>query len=627
MLDLKITIIKKDEFAIKTELIIKDKTKKGSKIKMETIDILDKLIKSDNSPLTFQNNKELFSQFFLHDMSIRYGVKKVMNIYNYLLSLNLPEDLHYVYLNIFNDFNYYEQYVTQSIYMNVTKANDLYVDTLEELIEYYNLLKSYASKYNISNLINENQFVRDYTGTMMILLNKGFFKISSENIKKMINYIKDNSYLQNALINGYNDFKFLDKEYIIDYVKRFLINADLIDNLDNDYLLMAMKRGMIKDKNLFLKILDKININFLDLILDNGASSFVDILELTFPNINDRIEIFQKFYQKFKEAKEYSYLLTFIVGDKRSKDYVSDEEEKLILNKNCLYYPMYTVDEDIEYFLSTNPQGLLLVNLKENLKKNDWSKEINQKVEKQTQKVSDLCLSPSLVIPLFDLVFKNRTGKLTFIHLFAALKRMIIEYLHDDSVIVYLTHLEGEWGVSAPEDGIIKINVSDVKKMFECNNYEENPEAIHILDTIFHEARHIMQHRLMQKEDMSPEIYEQYKEEVLKSLNVDYYNYNYEETLSEIDARLTGAKMVVDFLRTYYPNMINCIKYYNAIVTKEEQRIIHKKSVLELSESLTVDEALEKIIAVNPKLLEKYPGLQREYEQDGTKKEDIKHGL
>ncbi len=594
---------------------------------METIDILDKLIKSDNSPLTFQNNKELFSKFFLHDMSIRYGGKKVMNIYNYLLSLNLPEDLHYVYLNIFNDFNYYEQYVTQSIYMNVTKANDLYVDTLEELIEYYNLLKSYASKYNISNLINENQFVRDYTGTMMILLNKGFFKISSENIKKMINYIKDNSYLQNALINGYNDFKFLDKEYIIDYVKRFLINADLIYNLDNDYLLMAMKRGMIKDKNLFLKILDKININFLDLILDNGASSFVDILELTFPNINDRIEIFQKFYQKFKEAKEYSYLLTFIVGDKRSKDYVSDEEEKLILNKNCIYYPMYTVDEDIEYFLSTNPQGLLLANLKENLKKNDWSKEINQKVEKQTQKVSDLCLSPSLVIPLFDLVFKNRTGKLTFIHLFAALKRMIIEYLHDDSVIVYLTHLEGEWGVSAPEDGIIKINVSDVKKMFECNNYEENPEAIHILDTIFHEARHIMQHRLMQKEDMSPEIYEQYKEEVLKSLNVNYYNYNYEETLSEIDARLTGAKMVVDFLRTYYPNMINCIKYYNAIVKKEEQRIIHKKSVLELSESLTVNEALEKIIAVNPKLLEKYPGLQREYEQDGTKKEDIKHGL
>ena len=594
---------------------------------METIDILDKLIKSDNSPTTFQNNKELFSQFFLHDMSIRYGSKKVMNIYQYLLSLNLPEDLHYVYLNIFNDFNYYEQYVTQSIYMKTTVANDIYVDMLEELMEYYNILKDYALKYNLYNLINENQFVRDYTGTMMILLNKGFFKISSENIKKMINYIKDNSYLQNALINGYNDFKFLDKEYIIDYVKRFLINADLIDNLDNDYLLMAMKRGMIKDKNLFLKILDKININFLDLILDNGASSFVDILELTFPNINDRIEIFQKFYQKFKEAKEYSYLLTFIVGDKRSKDYVLDEEEKLILNKNCLYYPMYTVDEDIEYFLSTNPQGLLLVNLKENLKKNDWSKEINQKVEKQTQKVRDLCLSPSLVIPLFDLVFKNRTGKLTFIHLFAALKRMIIEYLHDDSVIVYLTHLEGEWGVSAPEDGIIKINVSDVKKMFECNNYEENPEAIHILDTIFHEARHIMQHRLMQKEDMSTEIYEQYKEEVLKSLNVNYYNYNYEETLSEIDARLTGAKMVVNFLKTYYPNMIICIKYYEAIVTKEEQRIIHKKSVLELSESLTVDEALEKIIAVNPKLLDKYPGLLREYEQDGTKKEDIKHGL
>lgn len=594
---------------------------------METIDILDKLIAYDSSPLTLENNQELFSKFFIHDMSIRYGGKKVINIYNYLLSLNKPEALHYVYLQIFNDFNFYEQYVTQSIYMNVTKANDLYVDTLEELIEYYNLLKSYASKYDISNLINENQFIRDYTGTMMILLNKGFFKISSENIKKMINYIKDNSYLQNALINGYKDFKFLDQEYIIDYVKRFLINADLIADLDNDYLLMAMKRGLIKDKNLFLKILDKININFLDLILDNGVSSFVDILELTFPNINDRIEIFQKFYQKFKEAKEYSYLLTFIVGDKRSKDYVSDEEEKLILNKNCLYYPMYTVDEDIEYFLSTNPQGLLLANLKENLKRNDWSKETNQKVREQTKKTSDLCLHSETVIPLFNLLFKHRTGKLTFIHLFAALKRMIIEYLHDDSVIVYLTRLEGEYGASSPEDGIIKINVSNVKKMFECNNYEENPEAIHILDTVFHEARHIMQYRLMQKKDMSPEIYEQYKEEVLKSLNVDYYNKNYKETLSEIDARLTGAKMVVDFLKEYYPYMINCIKYYDAIVKKEEERIIHKKNVLELADDVTVDEALAKIIAVNPKLLEKYPGLQREYELDGTKKENINHHL
>lgn len=44
---------------------------------METIEILDQLIKSDSSPVTFQNNQELFSKFFLHDMSIRYGGRKV----------------------------------------------------------------------------------------------------------------------------------------------------------------------------------------------------------------------------------------------------------------------------------------------------------------------------------------------------------------------------------------------------------------------------------------------------------------------------------------------------------------------------------------------------------------------
>ena len=50
---------------------------------METIDILDKLIAYDSSPLTLENNQELFSKFFLHDMSIKYGGKKVINIYNY----------------------------------------------------------------------------------------------------------------------------------------------------------------------------------------------------------------------------------------------------------------------------------------------------------------------------------------------------------------------------------------------------------------------------------------------------------------------------------------------------------------------------------------------------------------
>lgn len=43
---------------------------------METIDILDKLIEYDSSHLTLENNQELFSKFFLHDMSIRYGGKK-----------------------------------------------------------------------------------------------------------------------------------------------------------------------------------------------------------------------------------------------------------------------------------------------------------------------------------------------------------------------------------------------------------------------------------------------------------------------------------------------------------------------------------------------------------------------
>ena len=51
-------------------------------------------------------------------------------------------------------------------------------------------------------------------------------------------------------------------------------------------------------------------------------------------------------------------MLTFVVGDKRSKDYIKAEDEKLILNKNRLYYPMYTVDEVLEKIIAVNPKLL-----------------------------------------------------------------------------------------------------------------------------------------------------------------------------------------------------------------------------------------------------------------------------
>lgn len=596
---------------------------------METIDVLYDLIKNDNSIKTYKDNQELFTKFYYHEMHLKQSKSKVMFIYKYLLSLNLQEDeAYYTYKNIFDDFNYYEQYLTQNIYIRDAEFSDFYVDKLYELISDYNILSAYAKKYGYNNLVNSNHFIRDYTGAMMILLNKGFFKLSTGNVKKMYSTIKNNPYLQSIMSTNYKDYKLLDKEYLFDYFNRYLVNINLIDDIDNDYLLNAIKSGKIKDKQLLLKIISKTNIAFLDILLDDGLSSFVDILELSFPTLEDRIEVFYSLYQKYLQEEEHLYLLDFIINDKRSKTYLSPKDFKILEERLPANYPLFMDDNEVEYFLNNHTDGLSLLNLKENLKQNNWSYQTRQKVALKTKDVCSLDLKSENVLLLFNLLFNGNKEKLTYLHVVAALKTMIKEYLHDDSVLIYLTCLKkGSYGMAYQEDNVIKLNLGYIKKLFECPNYEENPEALHIIDTIFHEARHLAQYKL-RKKSKSEEAYERYKEEILKDLDINYYQKNYIETLEEIDARLTGAKTLATFLEKYYPNMVNCIKYYKELALKEEKRVENKKQILELAAAVTIDEALEKIIAVNPKILLDYPKLQREFNLDGTKIEEIpKHNL
>ena len=83
---------------------------------MNVVDEIYELIKKDNSSDTFFNNIDLFQDFFNHYMSIQHNGPKVIDIYHYLLSINIGEE-HYTmpYLNskIMEDFNYYIRHVTQ----------------------------------------------------------------------------------------------------------------------------------------------------------------------------------------------------------------------------------------------------------------------------------------------------------------------------------------------------------------------------------------------------------------------------------------------------------------------------------------------------------------------------------
>ena len=86
---------------------------------MNTVDKIYELIRENNTINTFNNNLDLFQNFYYHNMSIKYNGLKVIEIYKYLLSLNISENhetMPYINSKIFDDFNKYELDITQQVY-------------------------------------------------------------------------------------------------------------------------------------------------------------------------------------------------------------------------------------------------------------------------------------------------------------------------------------------------------------------------------------------------------------------------------------------------------------------------------------------------------------------------------
>ena len=272
---------------------------------MNTVDKIYELIKKNNTKKTFNDNLELFQNFYYHNMSIKYNGEKVIEIYKYLLSLKIDENhetMPYINSKIFEDFNRYEMEVTQKVYTKNTIIDDNYIELLLNLINDYNEFKKYKNQSELTKLLNDDHFVRDYTGAMMIILNSSFFKISNENIHIMMNLIKNNIYLQKVIEFGKIEKQLLDIDYIFQYVSRFLFNAEFInqENIKNDLLIKGIKEGNFKDKPTLKRIFNETNIYFLFLTFNNELSTLIDVLEQSFEDELDRIELFNIIYNKLK---------------------------------------------------------------------------------------------------------------------------------------------------------------------------------------------------------------------------------------------------------------------------------------------------------------------------------------
>ena len=591
---------------------------------MDTVDTLYDLIKKDPSIKTFEDNKELFQRFFFSGMSIEFDGPKVKDLMLYLLKVNPDEyDFPFLKLSIFKAFYMYEQHVTQSTY---SKGEDLSskVDEIKDLIEFYNQLRSYDQE---EKYLKNSIFVRDYTGAMIVLLNNTFFEMENDDIKYCVEHIKNNAYIK-EIINGNNGKGFLDKDYVFQYFSRFLFTTEFvnIDNVDNDVLLNSLLEGKIKDIDFVKSAYKHMNISFL-VDYDKPLDKIISGLD----NITDdelkKKEISTIIINKLIDKDEYYYLFKYYINH-LDTDLLDDENKKDLITRIARAFPPELDEEDVKFLLTQNLGIMEFRNLKIKMQTENWSDDIKEKINNACDKfiIDDVPFETAIRIMKDVFSEKQEDKKFNIYDVMRALTTIIKTYLNDDSVKVFFVLGESYNGCANPSLNEIRINLKGVNKLLKYKGPNDYPDKLSILETIFHESKHIMQFFDMTQNGYTDKELNQYKEKKLRIYNTDYYSDNYRNISYENEAREYGAGTFVYFLKEFFPEMEKAINYYTKKMLEEQKEQIEERKIFELSNKVTVDEAFDKLVSINPSIIKKDKILIQEYNLDGTKKEDKRKG-
>ena len=591
---------------------------------MDTVDTLYDLIKKDPSIKTFEDNKELFQRFFFSGMSIEFDGPKVKDLMLYLLKVNPDEyDFPFLKSSIFKAFYMYEQHVTQSTY---SKGEDLSskVDEIKDLIEFYNQLRSYDQE---EKYLKNSIFVRDYTGAMIVLLNNAFFEMKNDDIKYCVEHIKNNAYIK-EIINGNNGKGFLDKDYVFQYFSRFLFTTEFanIDNVDNDVLLNSLLEGKIKDIDFVKSAYKHMNISFLvdyDKSLDRIISSLGNITD----DELKKKEISTIIINKLIDKSEYYYLFKYYINH-LDTDLFDDKNKESLVFLIAKSFPPELDEEDVKFLLTQNLGIMEFRNLKLKMQTENWSDEIKDKINKETEKITidDISFEDAIRI-MKDVFSEKQDGKKVNIYdVMRALTSIMKTYLNDDKIKVFYNLNKSNDGSACPDLNEIRINLKGVKDLVTYKGPDDDPSKLSVFDTIFHESKHILQYYDMMQNGYTDKELNQYKERKLRIYNTGYYSDNYSDISYENEARVYGAGTFVYFLKEFFPEMEKAINYYTKKMLEEQKEQIEERKIFELSNKVSVDEAFDKLVSINPSIIKNDKILIQEYNLDGTKKEEKRKG-
>ena len=193
--------------------------------------------------------------------------------------------------------------------------------------------------------------------------------------------------------------------------------------------------------------------------------------------------------------------------------------------------------------------------------------------------------------------------------------------LGDNNLQVYYVDLGNSGGFEFSDYNAIAINMGIIDQF---KNFRLSNDVITLLEIVFHECARLKQEERINNKEDSYAVLMLVKELLLQEYNKDYYDNNYEKMYCEQEAHLIEKIKTRDFVLKYIERGQKLLSDYDYDDSIEEERTFDTSKKRVLGKNLDQEQIFEHLVYLKPSLVIHNPILQKQYNLDGTKKDDGK---
>ena len=539
------------------------------------------------------------------------------NLYNYLIIDNLINHIKQAdnittLLEKIEDKNKLKKLIMKENIFKILEEENNYKPLLlftedKEIIEY---IKNKNIKVNIKELYGNNNYdtlnedeikyilLKEKTDKILKLLNIEKTKmILKENPKILYEIFKNNiekeKLLKNQIFQKYVTTEILEQISLIIknnilYIKIILEQPILLEQLDEYSLVTLLALNSVElleylnNTNIIEKISYKALENTIYMAQTYNIKSYLYFL--LSKNIVKNINVIELFSKIKIEKKELDQIIEKVKLNKYKK----------ILIYNTLKYKENNIKEienQIKEDINNHRSNEIIEELKEELK-------------------DESLLSDIDIEPILEFLYKNPTFKITKAYFEIILSRLFRKITISSYPNIKLK-IKNIYDEGIQKNNEIIINARNIKDTLNKN--------IEIFSVFFHELIHEKQEKTIYN-TYDYETFKKLKDELLRSIIDTYYDENYYNISTEVEAFIKGEIMSINYFykkSKQIPDMEKRKKEireyctYNKITDRKNNENIY--SLEYLFDKIYTKEEIKKVIDI-------YPILLFEYNSDGTKK-------